>query len=54
MMRPFPDIIKMAISDIPSPRNYPVVMAISEQVSRQSEGSDKIVIYYNEFKSAIS
>lgn len=54
MIRPFPDLIKMSISDIPSPRNYPVVMAISDSVSRQSEGYDKIVVYYNEFKSAIS
>jgi len=30
MLRPFPDLIKMGISDIPSPRNFPVVMAIAE------------------------
>jgi len=29
-------------------------MAIAELVSKQSENSDKIVIYYNEFKSVIS
>lgn len=54
MLRPFPDLIKMAISDIPSPRNFPVVMAISDQIAKQSESHDKIVVYYNEFKSAIS
>jgi ATP synthase F1 gamma subunit len=54
MMRPFPDLIKMSISDIPSPRNFPVIMAISDTVARQSDGYDKIVVYYNEFKSAIS
>jgi F-type H+-transporting ATPase subunit gamma len=54
MIRPFPDMIKNSISDIGSPCNYPTIMAISDQVMRQSEGYDKIVIYYNEFKSAIS
>ncbi len=54
MIRPFPDMIKFTISDIPSPRNYLLVMAIADQISRQSENSDRIVIYYNEFKSAIS
>ena len=29
-------------------------MAISELVSKQSENSDKIVVYFNEFKSVIS
>lgn len=54
MIRPFPDLIKSSISDIPSPRNFPVVMAIADQVAKQSENSDKIVVYYNEFRSAIS
>jgi ATP synthase F1 gamma subunit len=54
MTRPFPDMIKNSISDIGSPCNYPTIMAISDQVMRESEGYDKIVIYYNEFKSAIS
>lgn len=54
MIRPFPDMLKMSISDIGSPCNYPTVMAIADQVQRDSEGYDKIVIYYNEFKSAIS
>jgi F0F1-type ATP synthase gamma subunit len=29
-------------------------MAVAELVGKQAENSDKIVIYYNEFKSAIS
>ena len=29
-------------------------MAISQQISSSSEGSDRIIIYYNEFKTAIS
>lgn len=54
MIRPFPDLIKNTISDIGSPCNYPTIMALSDEVSRQSDGYDKIVIYYNEFQSAIS
>ena len=54
MIRPFPDLIKMSISDIGSPCNYPTIMAIAEQVQKQADGLDKIVVYYNEFKSAIS
>jgi F-type H+-transporting ATPase subunit gamma len=53
MTRPFPDLIKFSISDIPSPRNFTIVMAIADQIARSSEGSDKVVVYYNEFKSAI-
>jgi F-type H+-transporting ATPase subunit gamma len=54
MLRPFPDLIKTSISDIPSPRNFPVVMAIADSIAKQSENSDKIIVYYNEFKTAIS
>lgn len=54
MCRPFPDLIKNSISDIGSPCNYPTMMAIADKVMHQSEGYDKIVVYYNEFKSAVS
>lgn len=54
MIRPFPDMLKMSISDIGSPCNYPTIMAIADQIQRDSESYDKIVIYYNEFKTAIS
>jgi F-type H+-transporting ATPase subunit gamma len=54
MIRPFPDMIKCSVSEISSPNNYPTVMDLSEQVIKQSENFDKIVVYYNEFKSAIS
>jgi len=38
MIRPFPDLIRNSISDIGSPCNYPTIMAIADQVQRQSEG----------------
>lgn len=54
MVRPFPDLIKFSISDIGSPCNYPTIMALSDAISREADSYDRIVIYYNEFKSAIS
>lgn len=54
MIRPFPDLIKMSISEITVPNNYPTIMSFSEVITKESEGFDKIVIYYNEFKSAVS
>ena len=54
MTRPFPDLIKISISEIVTPYNYPTAMALAQVIVSQSEGYDKIVIYYNEFKSAIS
>jgi F-type H+-transporting ATPase subunit gamma len=54
MIRPFPDLISNSISDIGSPSNYPTIMAIADQVQRQTDGYDRIVVYYNEFQSAIS
>lgn len=54
MIRPFPDLIKSSISDLGSPCNYPTIMAIADQVQRQADGYDRIVVYYNEFQSAIS
>lgn len=52
--RPMPDLLKIGISEIKTPYNYPTVMAMSEHIISQAEGSDKIVVFYNEYKSAIS
>ena len=54
LLRPYPDLVKMGISNTTFPLNYPTVMAISEHIVRQGESKDTIVVYYNEFKSAIS
>lgn len=54
MIRPFSDMINHSFSELPSPFNYPTAMAIAELVSKESENSERIVIYYNEFKSVIS
>ena len=54
MVRPFPDMLKYSISQIGTPYNYPVVMAMAVHVTNLSQDADKVVIIYNEFKSAIS
>ena len=55
LTRQFKDILKVGISEISTPYNYPTAMALGENIVRESEtaGSDKIVIFYNEFVSAI-
>lgn len=53
LCRPFADVFSANISAISYPLNYPIAMAIGEKVTQYGENSDKIVIIYNEFKSAI-
>lgn len=52
-VRPFPDMLKTSISQIGTPYNYPTVMAMAVHITNMSKDADKIVIVYNEFKSAI-
>lgn len=54
LMRPFPDCLKTSISGIGTPYNYPTVMSMAVHVQNMSHDSDKVIIIYNEFKSAIS
>jgi len=56
LQRNFGDILKVAISEIATPYNYPTAMALGENIVSQSEvqNSAKIIIFYNEFVSAIS
>lgn len=53
-VRPFPDLLKNSVSDVSIPLNFTTVNAISNQINIAASGYDKVVIYYNEFKSAIS
>ena len=34
--------------------NYPTCMAVSSRIATQGEQADRIIVYYNEFQSAIS
>ncbi len=52
--RPMPDLLKVGISDVSTPYNYPTVMAIAEHIKNAGEGVDKITVVYNEYKSAIA
>jgi len=54
LIRHFPDLISNSVSDISHPLNYPSVMAVADQIKASSDKHDKILIIYNEFKSAIS
>lgn len=53
LVRAFPDLLKTSISDVAVPLNYATVNAIANQINSVSSGYDKVIIYYNEFKSAI-
>lgn len=48
-----PDLLKVAISDVSKPINYPTCMAVAEHIIANSDKSDKILVFYNEFVSAI-
>lgn len=54
LCRNFRDVLKLGISNISAPYNYPTIMAISEHLIAASVSSDKILVFYNEYKSAIS
>ena len=54
MQRPLPDLLKFGISEISTPYNYPTVMALSEHIMQAGESQDKIVVFYNEYVSAIA
>lgn len=53
-VRPFPDLLKNTISDVSIPLNFPTINAISNQINIAASGYDRVIIYFNEFKSAIS
>jgi F-type H+-transporting ATPase subunit gamma len=53
LLRPFPDLLRMSISEVSTPLSYGNVAAIAQKLSQTSQGHDRIVIYFNEFKSAI-
>lgn len=54
MQRPMPDLLKFGVSEISTPYNYPTVMALSEHVIQAADGMDKMVVFYNEYVSAIA
>lgn len=53
LKRAMPDLLRVSISDVSKPMNYPTTMAIAEHIIANADKSDKIIIFYNEFVSAI-
>jgi F-type H+-transporting ATPase subunit gamma len=54
LVRPFPDLFRGSISEVSLPLNYPTVCSLAHQLTIQSQGFDKIIIFFNEFKSAVN
>ena len=54
LQRPFPDLLKSAITHVAAPINYPSIMAMAGQVANMAEDADKILIIHNFFVSAIA
>eukprot|EP01017_Pseudomicrothorax_dubius_P019967 TRINITY_DN2197_c0_g1_i1.p1 TRINITY_DN2197_c0_g1~~TRINITY_DN2197_c0_g1_i1.p1 ORF type:complete len:314 (-),score=86.76 TRINITY_DN2197_c0_g1_i1:187-1128(-) len=54
LMRPVPDLLVHSASDLVRPINFPTAASIAHLISTNAEDCDRIVIYYNEFKSAIA
>jgi len=51
--RPFPDLLVENAQNLSHPVNFPLSMSLSSKIQELSQDSDKIVVFYNEFKSAI-
>lgn len=51
--RGMPDLLKLSISDVSKPMNYPTCMSIAEHIIANADKADKIIVFYNEFVSAI-
>lgn len=51
--RNMPDLVRCCVSDVTKPINYPTMMALGENINQYADKSDKIVVFYNEFVSAI-
>jgi F-type H+-transporting ATPase subunit gamma len=54
LVRPFPDLLKNSVSDVSVPLNFSTINAISNQINLAAKECDRVIIYFNEFKSAIS
>lgn len=53
LLRPYPDLLKMAINEIAIPLNYYNVMAVTDQILRSGIEYERIVVLYNEFVNSI-
>jgi len=54
LLRPCPDLLYQSVSELTYPLNYTLVASIAHHITVAAEDCERIVIVYNEFKSAIS
>lgn len=54
LARPFHDIIHLGIHEVVNPLNFMTVASIAQQIESQASKYDRIVLCFNEYKSAIS
>jgi F-type H+-transporting ATPase subunit gamma len=56
LLRPFPDILHTAVSEVLYPMNFTVASALSHLIgaAAEEEACDNIILVYNEFKSVIA
>ena len=54
MQRPMADLLRVGVSEVSTPYNYPTVMALAEHIINEADRCDKITVFYNEYKSAIA
>lgn len=54
LVRPYPDLLKMAINELAIPLNYYNIMAVSDQILRSGVEFDRMIILYNEFINSMS
>lgn len=54
LKRQFPDILNESINELGMPFNFALASAIANRLSQKAENMDRILVLYNEFKSAIS
>ena len=54
LVRPFPDLLSEAVSELALPINYSTIMAVASKIDQFSLNEDRIIIFYNEFKTMIT
>lgn len=53
LKRQFPEILRESINELGLPYNYAMASAVANRITKSAENQDRILVVYNEFKSAI-
>jgi F-type H+-transporting ATPase subunit gamma len=53
LIRNFPDLLRYSVSEVPSPLSIWTVASITDNLKPVTKDYDKVLLVYNEFKSAI-